>query len=99
MSEWHAWHDDDWQSEVLDDDGNYYRDGDTLDLPDTVNRGAAGQRLDMEHGFLRHIVSRTMCFILVFATSLLTCPLNVVFWFIATTSEGTPDVRGSKPVR
>lgn len=56
-----AWHDDDWQSEVLDDDGNYYRDDSEHHLPDTVNRGAAGQRLNMQHGFVRHIVSRNCC--------------------------------------
>lgn len=51
-----SWQNEDWHSDVLDDEGNYYRNESAYDLPDAVSRGGAGQRLDMNHGFLRHIV-------------------------------------------
>lgn len=47
-------HEDDWQSEMMDADGNYYQDG---RLPEDVSRGSAPQRLNMAHGFMKHIVS------------------------------------------
>ena len=49
--------DDDWHSDVMDDDGNYYQDGGSYRLPETVSRGSAPQRLNMKHGFMKHIVS------------------------------------------
>ena len=51
-----SWQNEGWHSDVLDDEGNYYRNESAYDLPDAVSRGGAGQRLDMNHGFLRHIV-------------------------------------------
>lgn len=53
------WHKDDWHEEVLDDEGNYYRNDAVYEIPD-VNRGSAEKRLDLTHGFVRHIVSTTV---------------------------------------
>ncbi len=55
--------DDDWRSEMLDDEGNYIQERSAYDLPATVNRGTAPQRLNMQHGFMKHIVSRTCGFL------------------------------------
>lgn len=50
--------DDDWRSDMLDDDGNYIQESSAYDLPEIVSRGTAPQRLNMQHGFMKHIVSR-----------------------------------------
>lgn len=49
------WHNEDWHDEVLDDEGNYFRNDAAQEIPD-VNRGSAEKRLDLTHGFVRHIV-------------------------------------------
>ncbi len=51
--------DDDWRSDMMDEEGNYVQDESANDLPETVSRGSAPQRLNMQHGFMRHIVSIT----------------------------------------
>ena len=56
------WHQEDGSADVMDEEGNYYRGDLGDDLPETVSRGAAGQRLDMQHGFLRHIVRSALVF-------------------------------------
>ena len=68
--------DDDWRSEMLDDEGNYIQEVSAYDLPATVNRGTAPQRLNMQHGFMKHIVSRTggfLCTGRVSETTLMPC--------------------------
>lgn len=49
--------DHDWQSDMMDDEGNYYQNESNYALPGTVRRGSAPQRLNMRHGFMKHIVS------------------------------------------
>ena len=46
----------DWHSNMMDDEGNY-RNESAHSLPGTVSRGSAPQRLNMRHGFIKHIVS------------------------------------------
>lgn len=48
---------DDWYPEMMDADGNYIQDGSSNRLPEDVSRGSAPQRLNMSHGFMKHIVS------------------------------------------
>ena len=52
--------DDDWRSDFVDEDGNYWQEDSTYTLPETMNRGSAPQRLNMAHGFMKHIVSADM---------------------------------------
>ena len=47
---------DDWRSDLMDDEGNYYRTDSVDHLPVAVSRGSAPQRLNMRHGFMKHIV-------------------------------------------
>lgn len=61
--------DDDWRLEMLDDEGNYIQERSAYDLPATVNRGTAPQRLNMQHGFMKHIVSRTCGFLCIMRVS------------------------------
>ena len=46
------------ESDLMDDDGIYYQN---VAMPQEIKRGAAPQRLDMRHGFMRHIVSNMFC--------------------------------------
>lgn len=48
---------DDRYSDMMDADGNYYQDDSSNRLPEEVSRGSAPQRLNMAHGFMKHIVS------------------------------------------
>ncbi|DBB01434.1 TPA: hypothetical protein ACH3X1_000095 [Trebouxia sp. C0004] len=45
---------------MLDDEGNYLQGDSAYDLPATVNRGTARQRLNMQHGFVKHIEHNQM---------------------------------------
>ena len=49
--------DDDWRSDIFDAEGNYLQQDSTYDFPEELSRGSARQRLNMQHGFMRHIVS------------------------------------------
>ena len=48
-----------WHDEVLDEEGNYYRNDAAYEIPD-VNRNSAEKRLDREHGFFQRIVRTTV---------------------------------------
>ena len=51
------WRDDDAGSvDIMDEEGNYFQADSSHSLPDII-RGLAPQRLNMAHGFIRHIVS------------------------------------------